>query len=104
MTDVRELKSIQSRSHRDEDLVRNRWSKTNWGTERDRLGREVMKLGPRILRYYSKSKMAVILLKQSKNCTWNSMCSHNTSYITKEGVQKVEAERLKEEHSKKHEE
>lgn len=56
--------------------------------QRDRLGREVIKLGPKILRYYSKSKMAVVLLKQSKNCTWNSMYSHNTSYITKEGVQK----------------
>ena len=57
--------------------------------QRDRLGREVIKLGPRILRYYSKSKMAVILLKQSKNCTWNSMYNHSTSYITKEGVQKL---------------
>ena len=47
--------------------------------------------------------MAVILLKQSKDCTWNSMYSHNTSYITREEVQKVEEEILKKEHSKKHE-
>ena len=71
--------------------------------QRDRLGREVIKLGPKILRCYSKSKMAVILLKQSKDCTWNSMYSHNTSYITREEVQKVEEEILKKEHSKKHE-
>ena len=71
--------------------------------QRDRLGREVIKLGPQILRCYSKSKMAAILLKQSKDCTWSSMYRHNTRYVTREGVQKVEEERLKEEHSKKHE-
>ena len=31
------------------------------------------------------------------------MYRHNTRYVTREGVQKVEEERLKEEHSKKHE-
>ena len=31
------------------------------------------------------------------------MYSHNTSYITREEVQKVEEEILKKEHSKKHE-
>lgn len=67
----------------------------------NKFGREIIKLGQKILRCYSNSKMAVILQKQSKNCTWNS--SHNTSYITREGVQKVEEQRLKEEHSKRHE-
>lgn len=58
------------------------------------------KTGPKNATIHSNSKRAVILLKKSKICVWNS--SHRKSYFIR-GVQKDEEERLKEEHSERHE-
>lgn len=59
----------------------------------DKFGKVIINLGQNILRGILTLRWLSHPWKKPESCTWNS--SHKKSYITREGVQKVEEKRFK---------